>query len=65
MYRVKKRKIIIDDKSIIEYGIADETREFCFFTQIKEEAENFVRLLNECEVEPVHVLDIIEDMFYT
>lgn len=65
MYRLTKRKIIIEDKSITEYGIADEKRTFCCFTESKEEAERLSLLLNEHGVEPSHVLDIIEDMFYT
>ncbi len=65
MYYVTKRTVIIEEKSIIQYGIADETTEFCCFTQNKEDAEKLARLLNEREVEAVHVLDIIEDMFYT
>lgn len=65
MYRVIKRKIIIEDKSITEYGIADEKRTFCCFTESEEEAEKVARLLNDSAVEPIHVLDIIEDMFYS
>ncbi|MBO5859730.1 MAG: hypothetical protein J6R20_08170 [Clostridia bacterium] len=65
MYYATKRTLIIDKERIIQYGIADETAEFCFFTQNEDEALNLAKLLNECKVERVHVLDIIEDMFYT
>lgn len=64
MFYVIKRTVIIEEKSIIQYGIADEVTEYCCFTENKKEAEKLALLLNENNVESVHVLDIIEDTFY-
>lgn len=33
------------------------------FTSIAEEAESFIAMLNEMEVSPLHILDVIEDHF--
>ena len=65
MYFVTKRTEIIEDEFTVQYGIADETQIFFFFTKDKKEAQSVADLLNGCKVEPVHVIDIIEDMFYT
>ena len=65
MYFVTKHTIIIENQIIEEFRIADSDFEYCFFTQDKEKAQSVAAILNENTVEPNHVLDIIEDMFYT
>ena len=30
----------------------------------RERAESFVSLCNECDLDPVHLMDVIEDFFY-
>ena len=65
MFYVIKRTVITEESTTIQYGIADDVTEYCCFTQNKKEAENLALLLNENNVEGVHVLDIIEDTFYT
>ena len=65
MFYIIKRTVIIEEKAIIQYGIADDVTEYSCFTENKKEAEDFALLLNENKVEGVHVADIIEDTFYT
>lgn len=65
MYKTEEQSVSAEDGVKILYGISDENRFYCEFTQSKEEAENVVKILNENEVESCHVLDVIEDMFYS
>lgn len=65
MFRAELRKIINGDKEETVYGIADENRFYCDFTRDCETARELARLLNEMEVESCHVIEIIEDMFYS
>lgn len=65
MYKTKEEKTAIEDEEVTLYGIADENRFYCSFTQNRETAECVAALLNENEVAGCHVQDIIEDMFYS
>lgn len=49
----------------IMFGIANENQTFACFTDKKEEAEALASELNLLGVEEIHVLDIIEDRFYS
>ena len=65
MYKVEEEKSVIEDEDVVLYGIADENRFYFSFTQDKKIAEEMVILLNENQVAPCHIADIIEDMFYS
>ncbi len=65
MYYVIRKTEMIEEEISIQYGIADETQIFCCFTKDEKEAQSVADLLNGCKVESIHVIDIIEDMFYT
>ena len=47
------------------YGIADENGLIISFTPDFNAAENLVTLLNGLEVERCHVIEIVEDLFYS
>ncbi len=64
MYILTKNCRNIENEDIVLFGIADESCDYGDFTDDMAKAENFVELLNSEKVEPVHVPDIIEDMFY-
>lgn len=64
MYFLTKNCKQIEDEKAVLFGIADESRDYGDFTDDQAKAEEFVELLNSERVEPVHVPDIIEDMFY-
>lgn len=65
MYRAESRKTSNGDEEETVYGIADENRFYCDFTKDSETALAVAKLLNEAEAEACHVLEIIEDMFYS
>lgn len=65
MYRVVKTVKSICGKTKVLYGIADGDRILIDFTTDESEAENAVNLMNKNNVEPNHVLDVIEDLFYS
>lgn len=65
MYFVTKRTIVIENETVVQFGISDGIYEFPCLSSEKEEAEKLAALLNENGVEAIHVRDIIEDMFYT
>ena len=64
MYILKKSCKRIENKETVLYGVADERCDYGDFSDNQLEAENFVNLLNSENVEPIHIHDIIEDMFY-
>ena len=64
MYVLTKTCRRIEDDEVILFGVADESCNFGDFTDDMAKAANLVELLNSEKVEQVHVLDIIEDMFY-
>lgn len=47
------------------FGISNEDKMFACFTDRPEEAESLALELNELDVDEIHVLDIIEDRFYS
>ena len=65
MYKAEEEQVVIEDEEITLYGVKDEDRFYCSFTDSRETAENFAEFLNENGVEACHVYDIIEDMFYS
>ena len=65
MYKTKSVEKVIEGESKTVYGVTDETGFFLDFTNDVEQAKMFADLLNENKVEPCHVPEIIEDLFYT
>lgn len=65
MYKAEEQSVPTEDGVEILYGISDENRFYCEFTDSREIAENVAKLLNDNEVEDCHVLEIIEDLFYS
>lgn len=65
MYFVTKRTVEIENTIHEEFGVSCGENNIIFFTSDIKEAEMLAELLNENEVEPNHVADIIEDLFYT
>ncbi len=65
MYHIVKEILNTEDGETEEIGIADDNGLMIAFTEDPEEAEKFVRLCNENEVEENHVADLIEDYFYS
>ncbi len=65
MYRVAKTVKIICGKTKILFGITDGDKILIDFTTDKSEAEKAVELMNKNNVEPNHVFDVIEDLFYS
>lgn len=65
MYRVVRVSKTIDGETADLFGIEDYSLSVLDFTLIESEAEAVARLLNLNSVESVHVIDIIEDLFYS
>ncbi len=65
MYRVAKTVKSICGKTETLYGISDGDKILIEFTTDKSKAENAVDLMNKNNVEPNHVFDVIEDLFYS
>ncbi len=65
MYKMQCKEIEIEGESRTLCGISDESGFFCEFTDDLEEAHRTVELLNKNKIEPCHVYDIIEDLFYS
>ena len=64
MYTLTKECKYIDGEEFVLYGVANENKNFGDFTYDIQKAKEFVGLLNEANVDAIHVNDIIEDMFY-
>ena len=65
MYFVKSRKIRAEGRFSLQFGIADGTKDYIFFTECENTADELADLLNRNNVAPEHIADIIEDLFYT
>ncbi len=65
MYKAEEKSVSTEDGVKFLYGISDEKRFYCEFTDSRETAENVANLLNDNEVEGCHVVEIIEDLFYS
>lgn len=65
MYLVAKEMPIIEGTVTELFGISDNNGILITFTDDPVEAENFVRLCNENQVEPNHIVDVVEDSFYS
>lgn len=65
MYKTQEEKTVIEDEEVIVYGVSDENRFYCGFTLCRETADEVAALLNENDVATCHVIDVIEDMFYS
>ncbi len=65
MYFVTKESVVIENNAEELFGISDGTDSFPCLTSDCNQAESLASLLNENHVEPNHVADIIEDIFYT
>ncbi|MBR2868126.1 MAG: hypothetical protein IKB88_03535 [Clostridia bacterium] len=65
MYFVKRREIRTEGRISLQFGIADGTKDYIFFTECKGAAETLADLLNRNNVAPEHIADIVEDLFYT
>lgn len=65
MYKTESKQSSIDEETQTLYGVADEECFYCDFTTDIDTAESIVKFLNENEVEPCHVFEIIEDLFYS
>lgn len=65
MYKAEEQSVSTEDGVKILYGISDEKRFYCEFTDSREIAQKVAKLLNENNVESCHVSEIIEDLFYS
>lgn len=65
MYNTELKEISSDGEIITVWGVSDENGFILDLTTDCEAAERFVRLLNENEVERLHVIEIAEDVFYS
>ena len=65
MYTVEKVKIKAESSEKELYAVADESGIICDFTSNFSVAEKLVRALNKNNVERCHVMDVIEDIFYS
>lgn len=65
MYKAEEQSVSTDDGVKILYGISDENRFYCEFTDSIETAQRVAKLLNDNDVEGCHVPEIIEDLFYS
>lgn len=65
MYKTSSQQSTIEGETQTLYGVADENRFYCDFTTDIGTAEAAVKFLNENNVEPCHVYEIIEDLFYS
>jgi hypothetical protein len=65
LYKTQHKEIEIEGERRTVYGAADENG-FCYdFTTDADEAERFIDFINQNGVEPCHVCDLIEDLFYS
>lgn len=65
MYSTQCKKAEIEGETCTLYGVSDGSG-FCFdFTTDEKAANKFAAFLNENDVEPCHVQEIIEDLFYS
>lgn len=65
MYKTESVEKTIEGKVTVLYGITDGKSISIDFTANEAEAERFADFLNENDVEPCHVPEIIEDFFYS
>ena len=65
VYTVYSKAETIDGEEKLLFGIRSGNKDFCCFTDSKETAETFARLLNSENVDKVHISELIEDYFYT
>lgn len=65
MYRIAKEIITYEDSEEETFGISDDKGLLITFTEDPDDAQRFVRLCNENEVEENHIADLIEDLFYS
>lgn len=65
MYKIIKTSKSDSGSPKLAFSIANEHRIFCDISDDEELAKQFAQLLNENDVEEIHVLDIIEDFFYS
>lgn len=64
MYKVIETSLESDDDPKFAFSIANENRVFCDISDDESVAKKFADLLNENDVDEIHVADIIEDYFY-
>ena len=60
MYKIIKTNA----ENALAFSVASESKIFCDVTDDENVALEFVAMLNENEVEEIHVFDVIEDYFY-
>lgn len=60
MYKIVK----INNKDSLSFAVASDDKILCDITDDENIALEFVALLNENEVEEIHIFDVIEDYFY-
>lgn len=65
MYKILKTEDNSCGSPKLAFSIANENRIFCDISDDEETALEFAELLNENEVDEIHVLDVIEDYFYS
>lgn len=65
MYHVTKEIAVIENCAETLFGISDGNVDFPCLTSDCRQAENLAELLNKNGVEPNHLVDVVEDMFYT
>lgn len=61
MWRIIETDICVENESVKSYGIGGETIEINDISVVKEEIEEFVRLLNKLEASEIHAYDLVED----
>ncbi len=65
MYRAEQKEISTEDGMISVWGVADESGFILDFTTDNITAEEFIDVLNKNNIERRHILEIIEDCFYS
>jgi hypothetical protein len=51
-------------ENALAFSVASDDKIFCDITDDEKTAAEFVALLNENDVEEIHIFDVIEDYFY-
>ena len=65
MYRAEEKLVSSENGLISVWGIADEYGFIIDFTGSRNIAEEIADIINENNVERIHIAEIIEDMFYS
>ncbi len=58
-----EQKVNEDGIAYTAYGFERGDRLISDFSSVREEAEYFIQLLNENDISPIHIFEVIEDYF--